>query len=132
MNDSCIFHIEDANIECEGNPVPEVSVNVDLYGENISWIRKSTSSKLARSTIQPRDICRKAEQMANDDNIELPILIYFGANRGLFWRTDTGYFAIRYMVSGFDMDSYGDCIKNGGIKSSKKGLYYRDERRSVD
>lgn len=59
----------------------EVSMNVDLYGEEISWTRGRSSIKSSRSTTQPRDICRKAEKMAEDDNTELPILAYLGAGR---------------------------------------------------
>lgn len=59
----------------------EVSMNVDLYGEQIAWTRSRNSIKASRSTIQPRDICRMAEKMAEDDNTELPILAYLGAGR---------------------------------------------------
>ena len=59
----------------------EVSMSADLYGERFSWMRGRSSVKASRSTIQPRDICKKAEKMAEDDYTELPILAYLGAGR---------------------------------------------------
>lgn len=59
----------------------EVTIAAQLYGEKYQWTRGKSSIKASRSTTQPRDICRKAEEMAEDDNVELPILAYIGAGR---------------------------------------------------
>ncbi len=59
----------------------EVSMQAELDGENCEWTRGRTSLKASRSTIQPRDICKKAENMTADDDTELPILSYLGAGR---------------------------------------------------
>lgn len=59
----------------------EVTLTVNLYGKPFEWLRGKNSMKASRSTIQPRDISRKAEQMAGDDKTELPILVYLGAGR---------------------------------------------------
>lgn len=59
----------------------EVTMNVNLYGKEIAWTRKRNSVNASRSTVQPRDICKKAEEIANNDLRELPILAYLGAGR---------------------------------------------------
>lgn len=59
----------------------EVSIKAKLDGETFEWTRGRNSIKASRSTIQPRDICRKAESMMENDNTELPILSYMGAGR---------------------------------------------------
>lgn len=59
----------------------EVSLIADLYGEQYEWTRKKSTVKASRTTMQPRDVCRRAEEMAEEDDVELPILAYFGAGR---------------------------------------------------
>ena len=59
----------------------EVTLTADLYGQQFEWTRGKSSIKASRSTIQPRNICRKAEEMAEDADVELPVLIYLGAGR---------------------------------------------------
>ena len=55
-------------------------VEVECYGEiegrEYRWGRKKNSIRASRSTIEPRDICRKAAEMANEENHTLPILSY--------------------------------------------------------
>ena len=43
--------------------------------------RGRTSVNASRSTIQPRDICKEAEKMSLNSEIEYPVLIYQGAGR---------------------------------------------------
>ena len=59
----------------------EVILTADLYGETYEWTRSKHSIRSSRSTTQPRDICRKAEQMAEEPDTELPVLVYLGAGR---------------------------------------------------
>lgn len=59
----------------------EVSVRAELDGEIFEWTRGRSSAKASRSTIQPKNICKKAEKMSNDNEIELPIISYQGASR---------------------------------------------------
>ncbi|MDO4554253.1 MAG: AAA family ATPase [Lachnospiraceae bacterium] len=59
----------------------EVSITATLAGEEYTWTRSKSSIKASRSTTQPRDICKKAEEMAGDNKIELPLLAYLGAGR---------------------------------------------------
>lgn len=59
----------------------EVYLEADVDGESYEWLRGRKDIKTSRSTIQPRDICQKAELMANEENKELPILAYLGAGR---------------------------------------------------
>lgn len=59
----------------------EVSLTAELNGEIFEWTRGRSSAKASRSTIQPKNICRKAEEMANESGTELPILAYQGAGR---------------------------------------------------
>lgn len=59
----------------------EVCIKAEVEGEVFEWTRSRSSAKSSRSTIQPKNICRKAEQMANDSEVELPIISYQGAGR---------------------------------------------------
>ncbi len=59
----------------------EVYLEADVDGESYEWLRGRKDIKTSRSTIQPRDICQKAELMANEENKELPVLAYLGAGR---------------------------------------------------
>ena len=59
----------------------EVYIKAEIQGEVFEWTRSRSSAKASRSTIQPKTICRKAEQMANDREVELPIISYQGAGR---------------------------------------------------
>ena len=59
----------------------EVVLKADINGENIEWIRRRTSIKASRSTIQPRKICKVAEEMSGNPDAEYPILNYQGAGR---------------------------------------------------
>lgn len=59
----------------------EVAMKVELDGDKFEWVRRRSSIKAARSTILPRDICKKAEKMAEDNEAILPILAYLGAGR---------------------------------------------------
>lgn len=59
----------------------EVSMKAVLDGEIYEWTRRRSYIKSSRSTIIPRDICQKAELMANENETELPVLVYLGAGR---------------------------------------------------
>lgn len=59
----------------------EVHLSAELDGKKYEWMRGRNNIKASRSTIQPRDICKKAEEMSNENDKELPILIYLGAGR---------------------------------------------------
>lgn len=48
------------------------------------WTRKKNSLKSSRTTVEPRDICRKAYIMANEPGYVLPVLNYQSAER--MWR----------------------------------------------
>ena len=59
----------------------EVSMEAVLDGEEFKWTRGKSSINASRSTTQPRDIYKKAEEMAGDNNIEFPVLVYLSAGR---------------------------------------------------
>jgi len=59
----------------------EVSLTVEINGQDYPWTRGRTSVKASRSTIQPRTICKVAEKMSLDAETELPVLSYQGAGR---------------------------------------------------
>lgn len=59
----------------------EVTIEAVLKGEEFRWTRGKSSIYASRSTTQPRDICRKAEKMAEDNSTEFPILAYLSAGR---------------------------------------------------
>jgi Recombinational DNA repair ATPase (RecF pathway) len=47
----------------------------------ILWTRGRSSIQASRSTVQPRDIARIAEQLSNEENADLPLLCYLDAGR---------------------------------------------------
>lgn len=59
----------------------EVTIKADFDGEEYEWTRRRNSVSASRSTIQPRSICKKAEEMSLDSEAEYPVLIYEGAGR---------------------------------------------------
>lgn len=59
----------------------EVYLQVVLNGKRYEWTRGRNSIRASRSTIQPRDICKAAEQLLVDLKAEYPVLIYQGAGR---------------------------------------------------
>lgn len=54
----------------------EVECNVEVDGKDYSWTRKKSSIKASRSTVEPREICKKAAQLADSSNKILPLLNY--------------------------------------------------------
>lgn len=59
----------------------QVQCKAVIEGEEYEWIRRKNSLKASRSTVEPRDVCKKAFQMANEENHILPILSYQSAAR---------------------------------------------------
>lgn len=59
----------------------EVSMEAVLDGEEFKWTREKSSINASRSTTQPRDICKKAEEMAEEHSTEFPVLVYLSAGR---------------------------------------------------
>lgn len=59
----------------------EVYLQAEIDGYNYEWLRGRNNIKASRSTIQPKNVCKKAGEMANEMNRELPILAYLGAGR---------------------------------------------------
>jgi predicted ATP-binding protein involved in virulence len=58
-----------------------VECDLTLGDESYSFTRKKVSVKSSRTTIEPRDICRAATILANDDDSPLPIISYQSAAR---------------------------------------------------
>ena len=54
----------------------EVSCNVEVDNEEFTRTRRKSSIHSSRSTVEPRDICKKAAIMADDSNSILPLLSY--------------------------------------------------------
>ncbi len=53
-----------------------VACKAEIEGEEFEWTRRKNSVKAARSTVEPRNVCRKAFEMANEKGHILPILSY--------------------------------------------------------
>ena len=53
-----------------------VGCEAEIEGESYKWIRRKNSIKASRSTVEPRDVCKKAFSMANEKGHVLPILSY--------------------------------------------------------
>lgn len=60
-----------------------IKVDVDMLvdGEKFHFTRQKKSVSSSRSTIEPRDICKKAESMARDSKSILPIISYQSFSR---------------------------------------------------
>lgn len=54
----------------------QVDSEVELDNEEYKWTRKKSDIKSLRSTVEPRDICKKAGSLSNDSNSILPLLNY--------------------------------------------------------
>lgn len=54
----------------------EVQCKAEIEDDIFEWTRRKSSVKASRSTVEPRDICKKAEQMANEKNHILPVLSF--------------------------------------------------------
>ena len=61
----------------------QVCLTVDLEGDkgSCTWTRGRSSIQSSRSTTQPRDIVRIAEEMSNQIETELPLVCYQSAGR---------------------------------------------------
>ena len=61
----------------------QVSLTVDLEDDrgSCTWTRSRSSIQASRSTTQPRDIVRIAENMSNQIETELPLICYQNAGR---------------------------------------------------
>ena len=71
----------DGSCECHYKVPVEVEIDANFKNLHYHWVRTRTSVNSSRSTIQPRDIVKLAENMASDENSELPLLIYESAGR---------------------------------------------------
>lgn len=83
----------------------EVSITADLNGEIYNWTRERKSLKSSRGTIQPRDICQKAELMTQDNSCDLPILSYLGAGRIWMKKNEKSETALRkqyFRITGYE------------------------------
>ncbi|WP_411679608.1 AAA family ATPase [Clostridium thailandense] len=61
-----IRHITPIKVECD----------IELDGQDYTWTRRKNSIKSSRSTVEPRDICKKASQLSQNSNEILPLLNY--------------------------------------------------------
>ena len=59
----------------------KVDVNMVIDGENFHFTRQKKSVSSSRSTIEPRDICKKAESMTADSRSILPLISYQSFSR---------------------------------------------------
>ena len=53
-----------------------VECEAEIEGEMFKWKRRKNSLEAARSTVEPRDVSKKAFSMANEKNHVLPVLSY--------------------------------------------------------
>lgn len=67
----------------------QVECKALIEGEEYEWIRRKNSLKASRSTVEPRAVCKKAFQMANEENHILPILSYQSTARMWMQKRET-------------------------------------------
>lgn len=73
--------VGDGSCECNYKVPVEIEIDAKMKDSQYHWVRTRASVNSSRSTIQPRDIVRLAENLASDENSELPVLIYEAAGR---------------------------------------------------
>lgn len=71
----------DGSCECNYKVPVEVEIEANIGDSQYHWVRTRTSVNSSRSTIQPRNIVKLAEELASDETSELPVLIYEAAGR---------------------------------------------------
>ena len=72
----------DGSCDCMFSVPVEIALTAEFDdGDVISWTRGRNSVNASRSTLQPRDISKKAEKLANDEKAMLPIVNYQAAGR---------------------------------------------------
>ncbi|MGL4761031.1 MAG: AAA family ATPase [Sarcina sp.] len=59
----------------------KVECMVELRNEEYTWIRQKKSIKASRTTVEPRDICKKATELSDDSSQVLPVLNYQSVSR---------------------------------------------------
>lgn len=59
----------------------KVECNVTLDGNTYAFTRQKKSINSSRSTVEPRDICKKASSLHDDNNSILPLISYQGFSR---------------------------------------------------
>lgn len=90
----------------------EVSMEAVLDGEEFKWTRGKSSINASRSITQPRDICRKAEKMAEDNSTEFPVLVYLSAGyQSLIWMA----FDIAYRMAVLNPDKKEYIAESKGV-----------------
>lgn len=72
----------DASCSCQYSFPVEVSMTAEFDdGTSVCWTRGRSSAGASRSTLQPREIAKKAESLSNSEESELPVLSFQGAGR---------------------------------------------------
>ena len=59
----------------------KVECMVELRNEEYTWTRQKKSIKASRTTVEPRDICKKATELSDDSSKVLPVLNYQSVSR---------------------------------------------------
>lgn len=67
----------------------QVECKAVIEEQEYQWTRRKNSLKASRSTVEPREICKKAFQMANEENHILPILSYQSTARMWMQKRET-------------------------------------------
>lgn len=73
--------IGDGSYDTQYKTPTSIECSMTLDGESYTFIRTKKSLKSSRTTVEPRDICKKAEQLTTDINSVLPIFSYQSAAR---------------------------------------------------
>lgn len=53
-----------------------VKCDAEIESESFTWTRRKNSLKASRTTVEPRNVCKKAFSMVNEENHILPVLSY--------------------------------------------------------
>lgn len=53
-----------------------VKCDAEIENESFTWIRRKNSLKASRTTVEPRNVCKKAFSMVNEEKHILPVLSY--------------------------------------------------------
>ena len=67
----------------------EVFCDATIHGHSVEWTRTRNSVNASRSTIQPRQVVKLAEELVINDGGELPVIVYEAAARVWSQRNET-------------------------------------------
>ena len=87
----------------------KVECTVELRNKTYTWARQKKSIKAARTTVEPREICKKATELSDDATKVLPVLNYQSVSR--MWAQKKEKIKNEFDTKNFSRNiGYVDCL----------------------